>query len=272
MHNFYIKIFLFLCLLVVPNISFAEIERTNDPKIIGGKATKAGTRIWQVALLKSNISDNWKAQFCGGTIIDNQWVLTAAHCMEGISPSEVDILVNTHKLNSGGYRIGAKKIIIHKNYNPIIYDSDIALIKLNVSANQPTIDTIRPEQEFLLAPTNAAATVIGWGDIDPDPNTDDFPTQLLEVTVPIVNQQDCFDRYHTIGYEVTSNMICAGYKVGGKDSCQGDSGGPLIVSDLEGGFIQVGVVSWGIGCAEPENYGVYTKLSNYKKWITNNIN
>jgi secreted trypsin-like serine protease len=90
---------------------------------------------------------------------------------------------------------------------------------------------------------------------------------LQEVAVPIVDSTRCQAGYSGTNVRITANMLCAGLTQGGKDSCQGDSGGPLVVKGADGKWQQAGVVSFGIGCARPERFGVYTRVANYVPWI-----
>jgi secreted trypsin-like serine protease len=130
------------------------------------------------------------------------------------------------------------------------------------------ISTVDEETEF--APHNKRAYTTGWGDTDPGGGTS-YPTELREVDVRIVKRAICNgpDSYDGL---ITSRMICAGYAAGGKDSCQGDSGGPLVVKNAAGKWrLQVGVVSWGFGCAAPDFYGVYSRLAVLGQWVLNQI-
>jgi secreted trypsin-like serine protease len=109
------------------------------------------------------------------------------------------------------------------------------------------------------------ATVTGWG--TRSEGAPDYPDELYEVQVPIVDQSTCEFVYGSIGDDITGNMLCAGLPQGGKDSCYGDSGGPLIVPDGSGGFKLAGIVSWGEGCAQPGFPGVYTRVANFVEWV-----
>jgi secreted trypsin-like serine protease len=108
------------------------------------------------------------------------------------------------------------------------------------------------------------AYVTGWGNTST--NSDVYPVDLREVKVPFVSRATCNARKSYNG-EISSVMICAGYQEGGKDSCQGDSGGPLLVRHKRKWRLQAGVVSWGIGCARPYKYGVYSNLPLAKKGL-----
>lgn len=247
----------------------ADLQRV-DPTIVGGVKSDPQARPWQVALFHLEKNKTQKSYLCGGTILNNRWILTAAHCLKTTAAESIEVLVGTQTLVSGGSRIKVEKIIIHPDYRSNTKDSDIALVKLTSFVQIPRIEIINPSDELNYSPAGAAVTVVGWGRTLSD-TADDLPKELREVTVPLVESKTCYDRYKKAGIDISDNMLCAGFKVGGKDSCGGDSGGPLIVkSDVDNKVFQVGIVSWGIGCAQPENYGVYTRVSKFYNWIKNN--
>jgi len=156
----------------------------------------------------------------------------------------------------------------HESYNTNTYENDIALITLQGSVESFN-DFIWP---VCLPPADGnkyvgkKATVTGWGTIyygGPISST------LNEVTLPVWTNQECDSAYDEA--DIVDNFLCAGIKAGGQDSCQGDSGGPLQYQDeVNGRWAVIGVVSWGIKCAEPNNPGVYTRVNNYIDWIRNN--
>ncbi|MEM9773565.1 MAG: serine protease [Chloroflexota bacterium] len=251
------------------------LEKEFQSKIVGGTAASPAEYPWQVALVSASQSNVFFGQFCGGSLIARDWVLTAAHCLTGssgdASPSEIDVVMGINNLSDGptsgtqGVRRDVAQIILHPNYGTTnTEDSDIALLRLaepvDLSCTINTIDYADNNDAALFA-AGRTATITGWGTIQW--NTSLYPDELREVSVPIVSNSTCQQGY---GSFVTGNMICAGLASGGKDSCQGDSGGPLVVADGNR-FVQAGVVSWGFRCAEPNFYGVYTRVSNYTQWI-----
>ncbi|CAL4108054.1 unnamed protein product, partial [Meganyctiphanes norvegica] len=238
-------------------------------RIIGGSEINPPQKYpWLVALQEPGY---WTG--CGGSIINDRYILTAAHCLYTFKntgkcyydpPKELNILVGDHHQfstsdnNAYTAKITMKKNIIHPTYNCKTQQNDFALIELSEAIELN--DVIKP----VCLPTDdsktfesAMGTVAGWGTKDDD----DLSKIPLEVDLPILDT-NCG------GYEtITSNMLCAGYpETGGKDSCQGDSGGPFVVNE-NGKYVQVGVVSFGKGCALKNHPGVYARVSKVLDWI-----
>ncbi len=245
----------------------AQSQQVDEPDIFGGREAEPGAWPWQVALVFSREPDAFLGQYCGGTLINPEWVLTAAHCVEGFQPQDIDVVLGRHLLSSDeGERIASGEIMIHPNFNyytlsdSFDLDADIALIHLATPSTQQPVDLFSGtagEEETLYV----GATVTGWG------LTDQFryPDALHEVVVPFVSPDVCTQTY---GDFVTEGMICAGYPKGNRDACYGDSGGPLIVHDPEkGGWQQIGIVSWGEYCGLYGSPGVYTRIASYTDWL-----
>jgi secreted trypsin-like serine protease len=253
--------------------------KSAGPQIIGGREAEPGAWPWQVALLTSAVEDGYYAQFCGGSLIAPNWVLTAAHCVSNpytgviVSPSTIDVAVGRHVLSSDeGQRIATLQIVRHPDYDSGSTDSDVALLRLAEAAvytmTVAPITPLSPTLASLAAPA-VEAMVIGWGARNASGGDYDYADALHQVSVPIIEQAVCradYDPVLGLG-SITDNMICAGLEEGERDSCFGDSGGPLMVPDGEDGWLQAGIVSWGIGCAQPGYPGVYTRVTQFYDWV-----
>lgn len=254
-----------------------------QPDIVGGGPANPGEWPWQVALVNGTATgpNYFNDQFCGGSLIHPEWVLTAGHCvtnMSGgvVSASSVDIVAGIHNLSTptGGYQQrNVSQIIRHPSYDNFSLDNDIALLKLSSAvsiggsgATTTALVPLVPAAIGSLAGTNSWVT--GWGNTSSS-STPAFPNELQEVQVPIISNSVCNDGNH-YGGAVTGNMLCAGFDAGGKDACQGDSGGPLVVFH-NGAWKLAGIVSWGAGCGQPFSPGVYTRVSQYGSWVNQNI-
>ncbi|KAB5426717.1 serine protease [Phocaeicola vulgatus] len=233
----------------------ARYAHSGHGRIVGGTATDISAFPYQISLQAYDSGYH----FCGGTIIDQQWVVTGAHCIGGDRPYYVRVGSTQHA--SGGYIYNVTKAHVHPEYNPRNVDNDIALLHLSepVTINSRALAADLPEEDSKVE-TGDVVTVSGWGDTL---NEEESKDDLRFVEVFIHDHDDCVKRYADADMLVTDNMICAAVEQGGRDSCQGDSGGPLVIDNT-----LVGIVSWGKGCALAGYPGVYTNVVNYLSWIS----
>ncbi len=261
------------------------IDSDTASRIYGGRAAQDGAWPWQVALMakvprQEGDTEDKFYQFCGGSIIARQWILTAAHCVMDQDNRQTDaatifVASGSTKLFYGDFRTVAA-VFAHEAYNPVLIDNDVALLKLAepIGASNGPVGAVAVLPAGS-APPQGAAVVTGWGLIDGDKSTD----ALMETDIDIVPNATCnrgmaeqlkrdmgsfllgmgqasqipMDKLQeaftilsdNMGDRLSDNMICAGVASGTKTSCKGDSGGPLMVRQADGRWLQVGVVSWG---------------------------
>ena len=217
---------------------------------------------------------------CGATFLGNKWVLTAAHCVDSANASLFKMNVGEYDLSDGAQNAtDIANIYIHPLYDNDTFDNDIAIVEL-VSAPlnaPPAVQIASAALTEQYAIENNLATVAGWGGRQGykpgEGPTSDFPDILHQVDLQLSTNAQCREALgESFGLpadnvNVTDVMICADVSEGGRGSCQGDSGGPLVIN-TSSGLQQVGIVSWGFGCAEAGYPGVYTRVSEFKGWIS----
>uniref|UniRef100_A0A8C4MA45 Serine protease 55 n=1 Tax=Equus asinus TaxID=9793 RepID=A0A8C4MA45_EQUAS len=229
-------------------------------RIIEGTEAQVGEFPWLVSIQARN------THFCGGTIINEWWILTAAHCLssEELIPTDLSIVLGTNSLNSQSLEMKAvTSIILHKNFTRINMDNDIALLLLDSPI------TFSELKEPICMPTSSNLSswrecwVAGWGQTQSD-DKNTMTTDLMKVPMIIVHWEECVKEFP----KLTRNMLCAGYKTENYDACQGDSGGPLVCTKGSGRtWYQVGIISWGRSCGRKNIPGIYTLLENYNFWV-----
>ncbi|XP_069775999.1 serine protease 55-like isoform X2 [Narcine bancroftii] len=246
MITFYILLLLLIFNLAGSGERLWQRHKRLKPQIIGGSDARPGVWPWQVSVQKG------RKHVCGGSILDN--------CADHLSV-EMGTINLTHQ---AGQRHRVAEVRVHPDFNFSVFEADVALLQVKDAI------TFSDSQEPVLLPpgTEAKSTfwapcfVIGWGVTWKERR----PAILQEVEVEMVDWQRCQSWMPGL----TQNMLCAGFVEGGRDACQGDSGGPLMCQGPESeSWIQIGIVSWGKGCGEPQRPGVYTMLSKYIDWIQN---
>ncbi|XP_053503854.1 coagulation factor X [Ictalurus furcatus] len=242
------------------NISTSD---DSDTRIVGGLLQHQGGSPWQ-ALLRRKDGNG----FCGGTLIDKRWVITAAHCLQE-TPDHVTLGdFDKFRPDDGEQRIKVEKAIVHPHFHEYTFDSDIALLYLAepVVFSSVVSPACMPNAHLAgrLERPGENGLVSGWGATHYLGRSSRF---LLKVSLPVVDQKDCMDSTEQV---ITDNMFCAGFLHAEKDACSGDSGGPFVVN-YRGTWFLTGVVSWGEQCAADGKYGVYTRISNFLYWIQDEI-
>jgi len=244
--------------ILIPQNIFGQAD------IVNGEDANIEDYPYQAALLSTG---GWSYAYCGASIINEYWILTAAHCVQGESANNTGVRVgNDASYAQGGVTYDAAAIIAHENYNANTMNNDIALIRLEDpisfdNSTHPVVLMCDQQVDLGAEDVGEMSWITGWGETEGTTNS----TQLQVVGVPITNTSNYG------GGQIDADMIMAGYADGGYDSCQGDSGGPMVVLAADGEtFLQCGVVSWGYGCAEAGYPGVYSRVSYFIDWICEN--
>ncbi|XP_073440598.1 enteropeptidase [Dendrobates tinctorius] len=241
-------------------------RQVNGSRIVGGTNAAVGAWPWIVSLYFNG------RQVCGASLVNNEWLVSAAHCVYGrnMIPANWKAVLGMHDSANVTYPPRENRfinqIVINPHYNRRTKDSDIVMMHLEIQVNYT--DYIQPvcvpeSQEVF--PPGLNCTIAGWGRTQ---SQGPVPNILQEAKVPLISNGKCQQQMPE--YNISNSMICAGYEEGGIDTCQGDSGGPLMCQ-VENRWILVGVTSFGYGCAQPNRPGVYARLTTFSDWIYNFI-
>ncbi|KAH7945915.1 hypothetical protein HPB49_017078 [Dermacentor silvarum] len=248
------------------------LNEKNIERIVGGQPADAGEWPWQVSLRKAG-RDGKTRHFCGGGLISDQWVATAAHCVVTqfggvISPASIiKVRVGEHDqsvLEGEEIQVNARQIFKYHGYQG--YNNDIALIKLakRVRLSRRVRPVCLPHRDEVFEGKNCVST--GWGATTSGGGAPS--TVLREVSVPVYNNNVCYGPYaRKFRINIRNWHLCAGALEGGRGSCYGDSGGPFQCKRADGSWVLAGLVSFGSGCAHRDYPDVYTRVTEYLDWI-----
>ncbi|KAG7197992.1 hypothetical protein KM043_016217 [Ampulex compressa] len=238
-------------------LSSAATLRGNEPRIVNGEDAQPGERPFQISLQTQLDSRH----FCGGSILNKNYVITAAHCVANKPSSSIKVVAGTINLREGGSVHQIEQVIVHEEYDPSnSWLNDIALLKVKTPfVMSEHVSPVPMPKYGDVVDTNAVAVTSGWGRLWLNGPT---THKLQRVNNYIASQDKCRDAYARVYYDVYETHICANDPSVSKGACNGDSGGPLTVDGT-----LVGLTSWSIGCASTRFPTVYTRVSKYTKWI-----
>jgi len=249
-------------LLLLSQLTASVLGRT---RIIGGEEAELGK--YDAAVSLKNL---WTGHYCGGSLISADTVLTAAHCPEG----DLAVIGRRNLKSRAGEEIRVASSIPHPAYNEATTNNDIRLVFLKDPIEDQDIEFMKLNSDSSTPDDGDDLTVVGWGVTDTSSSV--LPNVLMAVDVGNVSNGKCSaksgvvgGRYASYAGQISSSMLCASGV--GKDSCQGDSGGPLIREEDDGTLTQVGIVSWGYGCALSQFPGVYARVSTFYDWIVEEV-
>ncbi|XP_014229983.1 probable serine/threonine-protein kinase nek3 [Trichogramma pretiosum] len=259
---------------ITPNADFRSVcgirPLMKSGRIVGGKGATFGEWPWQVLVREATWLGLFTKNKCGGVLITDKYVITAAHCQPGFLASLVAVFgefdISGELESRRSVTRNVRRVIVNRAYDPATFENDLALLELEtpIQFDVHIVPICMPDDDTDY--TNRMATVTGWGRLK---YSGGVPSVLQEVKVPIMENSVCQEMFQTAGHSklILDSFMCAGYANGQKDSCEGDSGGPLSLQGPDGRWILVGTVSHGIKCAAPYLPGVYMRMTYFKPWL-----
>lgn len=237
-----------------------KYSHNKSNKIVGGVESDITQHPYVVSL------QNSRGHYCGGSLVAPNFVLSAGHCVDFIEPKDMKIVIGSQSNSASASTAEVHKVVKVTTHPEFVntwseISHDYAVIELETESAFAPVSMVGFGEDPFSVSADGNSTTLGWGTLREGGS---LATTLMEVTIPLVTTEECLVAYPG---DINDSMICAGLKEGGKDSCQGDSGGPLVVNNADNVEVLVGVVSWGIGCARPNKYGVYAHVAFARDWV-----
>ncbi|CAN7984354.1 unnamed protein product [Ixodes hexagonus] len=239
-------------------------------RIVGGEQTKFAQWPWMISLRQ--FKRNTFLHKCGAALLNEYWAISAAHCVHNVSPNDIMLRLGEYDLKSDREQLPHVErriqiVATHPRFDASTFEYDLALLRFYdaIPFKDNVLPVCVPDTNDTYVGRNAVVT--GWGRLYED---GPLPSVMQKVSVPIITNKECETMYRKAGFieDIPNIFICAGLAKGGKDSCEGDSGGPLVLKDPSTGqWSLIGIISWGIGCALPNQPGVYTRITHFAEWI-----